>query len=364
LADAGPSNAFAFVPDAFEEERLQGITIDTSHIYFRTKKRPYLIIDTPGHREFIRNMLTGASYAETAVLIIDITEGIREQTRRHAWLLNMVGIKDICVVLNKFDIINYEPVPYLRLCEEVNTLFSDLSLGTPTAIIPVSALAGENVASRSRRMPWYVGPLLVEVMDAFNHLPIENRPFRFPVQDVYTFDDERIFVGRVEAGRIERGMTVHILPDSSTATVSAIKKYPEDDANSAVYGDAVGLVLSGVNFDIRRGDVIAAGKLPQVGIAFAAHLFWFHNTFVSGQPVVLRCGTCKAPASIRLDRVYDPANPDTLEQDPSHIEIGEVARCFITTDFPVVFDNANLVPELGRFVVELDGLPVGAGLVM
>jgi translation elongation factor EF-1alpha len=276
----------------------------------------------------------------------------------------MVGIKDICVVLNKFDTISYEPAPYLRLCEEVNTLFSDLSLGMPIAIIPVSALAGENVASRSRRMPWYVGPSLVEVMDAFNHLPIENRPFRFPVQDVYAFDNERILVGRVEAGGIECGMTVQILPDLSTATVSAIKKYPEDNAKSAAYGDAVGLVLSGAHADIRRGNVIAAGKLPQAGTGIAAHLFWFHNTFVSGQSVVLRCGTCKAPAVIRLDRVYDPANPDALEQEPSHIEIGEVARCFITTDFPVVFDNATLVPELGRFVVELEGLPVGAGLVL
>ncbi|NVN91167.1 MAG: 50S ribosome-binding GTPase [Desulfuromonadales bacterium] len=360
-SDIGREDEFAFVLDAFEEERQRGITIDTSQIFFKTSFRPYVIIDVPGHREFLRNMVTGASYAEAAVLIVDACEGIREQTRRHAWLLTVVGLRDICVVINKLDAVGYDQERYRELCSDIKNMFEEFSL-SPYAIVPVSALTGDNLVCRSAAMPWYSGPSLVEVLDGFESKPFEIRPFRFPVQDIYTINGERIIVGRVESGSVHPGMHVTVLPQNVSATIAAIKKYPFPAVQSSSYGEAIGLVLDG-KIQVSRGDIIASGLSPQVSQKFSAHLFWFHESYTCNDRVILRCTTQAVPARIELEEVFDPGD-ENMVRNNIRIESGEVAKCSIISDHPWVADYFSLIPEMGRFVIESDGIPVGGGIVL
>ncbi len=352
---------FAFVLDSFEEERQRGITIDTAQIFFRAAGRPYVIIDAPGHREFIRNMVTGASYAEAAILIVDAGQGIREQTKRHLRLLHMVGIRDICVVVNKMDAVGYEQTIFSGLYADIDRLFASLALA-PHAVIPVSALTGENMASRSPSMPWYSGPILVEALGSFESRPLEERPFRFPVQDVYEIDGETIAAGRVESGSISTGMKMQLLPADTPVAVGAVRKYPHKDIGSASYGDAVGLVVKS-NDIIRRGDVFVSGERPQTGTRFQANLFWFQDTYESGDPVILRCATQEVRVRISLEEVLDPGD-DSADRNDGRIVVGEIARCAIESERPLIFDKCSLIPEMGRFVIERDGTPVGGGIIV
>jgi sulfate adenylyltransferase subunit 1 len=363
-AAVGRPDEFAFVLDAFEEERRRGITIDTSQIFFRSPARPYVIIDAPGHREFIRNMVTGASYAEAAVLIVDAQEGIRAQTRRHAWLLNLVGIRDICVVINKLDLVAYGGERYRSLSQEINTLFGQFGLN-PYAVVPISALQGENVASRSAAMSWYEGPCLLEVLDGLERKPFEERPFRFPVQDVYTDGGQRVIVGRIEAGSISLGTPVHLLPGGEVIQVAEILKYPQKNVRQASYGESIGLLLAaGAAEGIARGTVLAGGEQPRIGSEFNANLFWFRGTYHAHEPLSLRCVTQEVPVRIALDRTYDPAELGAGERPADRLEVGEIANCTIYAERPLVVDYGALVPEMGRFVIERAGLPAGGGIII
>jgi sulfate adenylyltransferase subunit 1 len=363
--EVGRSDEFAFVLDSFEEERRRGITIDTSQIFFSSKRRPYVIIDAPGHREFIRNMLTGASVAEAAVLVLDVSEGIQEQTRRHVWLLNMVGIRHICIAINKLDAIGYDREPYLRVSREIKALFAEMHLPAPLAIMPISALTGENIASRSSVISWYYGPCLLEILDSLENKPLEDRPFRFPVQDHYPACNNHLatIVGRVEAGSLTVGMTCRLLPENRLVTIDAIRSYPAAERRTAACGEAVGIVLSN-GAHARRGDILAAGDLPVIGTSFRIHLFWFLGGYTSGDTVTIRCATQEVTAKIQLEKVYDPATPDALEQAPDQIMIGEVAIATVITERPLVVDYVSMVPELGRIVINYQGQPAGAGLIL
>jgi len=357
---AGREDEFAFVLDSFEEERRRGITIDTTQIFFKTATRSFVIIDAPGHREFIRNMLTGASYAEAAVLIIDATEGVMEQTRRHAWLLDMVGIRDICVVVNKMDAVGYDQARFRTIMMAATALIGEFSL-TPIGIVPASARLGENVVSRSALMDWYDGPSVLEVLEGIQGQSMEERYFRFPVQDVYDFAGERLILGRVESGSVACGMMVHLLPQRRTATVAAIRKFPED-AQTAAFGEAVALKLTGTDdLQIIRGNVIVCGEEPCCQRRFSATIFWFHGEYASGDRVIIRCTTQAIPGSIVLEKVFDPAQPDAT-LSPATICVGEVAYCTVITEGDMTADHHLAVPELGRFIIENDGIPTGAGI--
>ena len=363
--EAGRSDEFAFVLDAFEEERQRGITIDTAQIFFTSARRPYVIIDAPGHREFIRNMLTGASVAEAAILLLDAGEGIMEQTRRHVWLLNMVGIRDICVAINKLDAVGYDRLRYLTLRREITELFAEMQLPAPLAIVPMSALHGENIVRRSDLLAWYYGPTLLEVLDSLESRPLEERPFRLPVQDCYPARDGQpaTVVGRIEAGALHAGMGCRLLPEGREVTIAAIRFFPETGRDTATCGEAVGVVLAD-GATAARGAILAGGDLPMVGQSFQVHLFWFLDSYQNGDPVTIRCATQETTGVIRLHRVYDPAAPGELEQEPDQIMIGEVALATVATDVPLVADYAGMVPELGRIVIDYQGRPAGAGLIL
>ncbi len=209
--DLGKETEFAYLLDHLEEERQQGITIDTTQAFFKTEKRQYVIIDAPGHVEFVKNMITGASQAEAAVLIIDAGEGVREQTRRHAYLLSMLGLNQVIVVLNKMDLVKFGEESFNEVKNKIDEFLNSINM-RPVSYIPICAIKGDNIARKSPKMNWYSGLTFLETLDVLeNRESSENKPLIFPVQDVYEIGDKRIVVGRIEAGVLEKGCRIKIL---------------------------------------------------------------------------------------------------------------------------------------------------------
>ena len=360
-SELGKTTEFAFVLDALEEEREKGITIDTTQIYFHTQKRKYVIIDAPGHKEFLRNMITGASYADAAVLIIDANEGIMEQTKRHAYLLSMVGIKDICVLINKMDLVGYSKEIYEKVVAGIKAFFSPLNI-EPKFFIPMSALAGVNVAKRDPSVEWYTGPCLFEALDELDFKAFEERPFRFPVQDVYDTEGVSIVAGRIESGEVDSGMTAYLLPEGKSVVIKEIRKFMENDLKKAVYGDSIGLIVEGAS-GIKRGDVLSGTNDSKITKSVDANLFWFYDSYTGKDNLKIRFATQETACSVTVHEKFDPATMDKKTEGLDRLEVGEVAKVTIQTDDPLVIDNFSYIPEMGRFIVEKNGVPVGGGIV-
>ena len=363
----GKVTEFAFVLDALEEERERGITIDTTQIYFQTAKRKYVIIDAPGHREFLRNMITGASYAEAAVLIIDANEGIMEQTKRHAYLLSMVGIRDVCVLVNKMDLVGFSKEIYDRVVSDIKAFFTPLFI-EPKYFIPMSALSGINVATRDPSVEWYDGPCLFEALDGLDFKAFDERPLRFPVQDVYVTDGERLVAGRIESGEVVKGMEVYLLPEGKACKIGEVRKYMAEGLTKAVYGDSVGLIVEGNDpaadcGAIKRGDILSGTNDSKITTSIHANLFWFYDTYRQTDKMKIRCATQEAPCAITIHEKFDPATMDRKTEGLDRLEVGEIARVTITTERPIVIDAFSYIPEMGRFIIEKDGVPVGGGIV-
>ena len=220
---------WAFLMDALQAERDQGVTIDTSQIWFRTARRQYVIIDAPGHKEFLKNMITGAAAADAALLVIDADEGVKEQSRRHGYLLHLLGVRQVTVAINKMDLVGYDQSRFEAIKREYNTYLSEIGV-TATHIIPVSAREGDTVASRSQAMAWYEGPTVLEALDYFQVVTQpEGLPLRMPVQDVYRFDDRRIIAGRIESGILRTGDTVLFSPSNKTGKIRSIEVWVPPD---------------------------------------------------------------------------------------------------------------------------------------
>jgi translation elongation factor TU len=358
----GKETEFAFVLDALEEERAKGITIDTTQIYFQTKKRKYVIIDAPGHKEFLRNMITGASYADAAVLIVDANEGIREQTRRHGYLLSMVGIKDICVLINKMDLVGYSEAVYDEIVSGMKSFFENLAL-KPRFFIPMSALKGINVAKRDPAIQWYDGPCLFEALDELEFKTFEERPFRFPVQDVYRIGKGKIVAGRIESGEIEAGREVYLLPKGTKARIKEVRKFLEPDVRKAAYGESIGLIIEGMD-RIKRGDVLSEDRGGKITKEFDANLFWFYGEYNKGDRIQIKCTTQESYCTIFVSEKFDPATMDKKAEGLDHLEIGEIAKARIKTKKLIAIDPFSYIPEMGRFILEKDGIPVGGGIIV
>src|SRR5208282_3006505 len=214
---------WANLMDALQAERDQNITIDTAQIWFRTRKRQYVIIDAPGHKEFLKNMVTGAASAEAALLLIDAHEGVQENSRRHGYLLNLLGIRQIAVLVNKLDLENYREDRFRQIETEYRAWLNSIGV-EPKIFIPISARQGDNLAAPSRNMPWWPGPTVIETLDEFKVAGSPtNQPLRFPIQDVYRFDERRILAGRIEAGILKVGDKVVFSPTNKTSTVKTIE---------------------------------------------------------------------------------------------------------------------------------------------
>jgi bifunctional enzyme CysN/CysC len=358
---------WAFLLDALQTERDQGITIDTSQIRFRTPSRDIVLIDAPGHTEFLRNMITGASQADAALLLVDAAEGVREQTRRHGYLLQLLGVHQIAVVINKMDRIDYDPVRFEDIKKELTDHLGGLGL-TPAAIIPISARHGDGVARRSDNTRWYDGPTVLEIFEGFRTAPpADLLPLRFPVQAIYKFDDRRIIAGRIETGRLTVGETVTITPSGKKVKVRAIEAWPVPDESNvplqAGAGQSVGVTLD-QEFFLQRGDVISAASAPIAAQTLRARVFWLHETpLESGLALTVRIGTAETRATITgIPKAVDPGALETSGHDT--IRQNNVGEILITLATSLAADTYEASPQTGRVVLDLDGRIAGGGLIL
>jgi bifunctional enzyme CysN/CysC len=360
---------YAFLLDALKDEQAQGITIDSARVFFQTDYRQYIILDAPGHIEFLKNMVTGAARAEAALLVIDASEGVRENSRRHGYMLSMLGIKQIAVVVNKMDLVDYDEDTYNEIVEEYTDFLAELGMEAET-FIPVSGMLGDNVADKSENMDWYQGQTVLEQLDSFENeaLP-HNKPFRMPVQDVYKFtkggDDRRIVAGTVGAGELNVDDEVVFYPSGKKSTVKSIEGFEEDKQHKVKVGKATGFTLDEQIY-ITRGELAARADeaKPQVSARIKANLFWLaRQDLVKDKVYNLKLGTAKVKARLeKINRVIDASN---LNQDEGKekIERHDVAEVVFKLDKAMAFDLAGEIEETSRFVVVDDFEIAGGGII-
>lgn len=270
--DLGKEAELAYLTDQFREERENSMTIDTTQVFFKTRKAHYAIIDSPGHVEFIKNMLTGATQADAAVLIVDVMEGLKEQTCRHAFLMDMLGVKKLVVVFNKMDLVNYEKTAFVEKRSALLKFLGGLNV-KPSSIIPLSAKEGVNISKKSSRTRWYRGPTLLAALDALAPTSKSSLSrLRFPVQDVYEISGRQLLVGQILSGRVSAGQKVMLLPSLRNAVVGSIEIFGRS-LKKAVAGENIGLVLKGSG-SVSRGEVIVENKLPPVPTKHFSGMFF------------------------------------------------------------------------------------------
>jgi bifunctional enzyme CysN/CysC len=355
---------WANLMDALQSERDQNITIDTAQIWFHTKKRQYVIIDAPGHKEFLKNMVTGAANAEAALLLIDAHEGVQENSRRHGYLLNLLGIRQIAVLVNKMDLENYNEARFQEIEAEYRTWLKTIGV-EPKTFIPIAAKHGDNIASRSANMPWWKGATVLETLDDFKmaELP-KDQPLRFPIQDVYRFDNRRILAGRVEAGSVKVGDKLVFSPTNKTSTVKTIEKWNAPTRDSASAGESIGITLAEQIF-VARGSVAALESSPPYELSsFKARLFWLgKQPFNKSRNYKLKLATQEVECSIdSIQKVIDASTLETVSRKEKELFVGrhEVAELTLHTRKPLAFDvHADIAP-MGRFVI-VDGFDVAGG---
>jgi len=365
-AAEGMEFEFAFVLDALIEEQKQNVTIDTTQIPFRTARRRYAIIDAPGHKEFLKNMITGASTADAAILVIGADEGVREQSRRHAYLLSLLGIKQIIVVVNKMDLVNYSEGRFNEIENNYRKFLLDLSLEA-RAFIPASAKDGENVARASMKMKWYCRASVLEALDLLKpQRPDTDLPLRFCVQDVYRFDGRRIIAGRVETGTLRVGDQLVFSPANKSSVVATIERWNAPVARSpGVAGDSIGITLSEQIF-VERGYIAShENETPIETNRFHADLFWIVREPLRVGPVYnLRLATQDVKCQVvSIERITDSSTLETRSDGRERLERNEIGKLTIQTRAPLVIDNHERIPNLGRFVIVDDGRICGGGTI-
>src|ERR1700716_1723372 len=301
---------WSFLLDALQTERDQGITIDTTQIRFRTGSRDIVLIDAPGHAEFLRNMITGASQADGAVLIIDALEGVRDQTRRHGYLLHLLGVKQVAVVVNKMDRVDFSAARFNDISGEITSHLIGLGI-TPSAVIPISARDGDGVTARTPRIDWYDGPTVVEALDALEPArPPDALALRLPVQAIYKFDDRRIVAGRIESGHLSAGDEIVIMPSAKIAKIRTVESWPLTAVKGRQgAGRSVGITLDRELF-IERGDIIAhTASAPRDTRRIRARIFWLHDKpLLSGASILVRLGTRETRATVvAIEQAVDPS---------------------------------------------------------
>jgi bifunctional enzyme CysN/CysC len=342
---------FALLLDGLEAEREQGITIDVAYRFFSTARRAFVVADTPGHRQYTRNMATGASNAELAILLVDARKGLLEQTRRHAVIVSLLGIRHVVLAINKIDLVDYAEARFREIAAAFETFAASLGFGS-TCAIPLSALRGDNVARRSERMPWYAGPTLLAHLETVEtDPPAGAAPLRFPVQWVNRPDsDFRGFAGTVASGRVAVGDPVVVSASGHVSKVTRIVSFG-GDLPWAAAGRSVTLTLED-EIDVSRGDMLADPKSrPVVARRFAADLVWMDETpAVAGKRFLLKIGTATVPAT--LARVADSLDVESLQRKPvAQLDLNDIGRVEIETALAVAFDPYADNRVTGSFIL-------------
>lgn len=357
---------FAFLLDAFEEEQKQGITIDSSEIGWRFKGRTFIFIDTPGHKELLKNMVTGASRADAAILLLDASEGIRDQFRRHSYILKMLGLAKVIVAVNKMDVVSYSAGVYKKVDSEVRDFFKKNGI-SPVAVVPLCALNGDNVFEKSAKMKWYKGGTLCEaVYGSCSGAAAPAGPLRFSVQDVYKAGEKRICAGRVESGVLKAGQKIRFSPSGETTVVRSIEKWNEPARSRAREGESIGITLSDPVL-VERGAVGSAmERPPNVSDLLHANIFWMGDLPMSaGKVYSLKLAAQEV--NCRIDSIEKVINASTFEEIKSagnSVAKNDVGSIVIKLEKPLAFDEFSGNAPMGRFVVADGGRVCGGGIVV
>ena len=362
-------NKFRFVMDKLGEERERGVTIDLAHQKFSTNKYDYTVVDCPGHRDFVKNMITGASQADAAVLVVDAKDGVMPQTKEHMFLSMTLGIKQIIIAINKMDVVDYSEERFNEVKEDVGVLLKSIGRNSADVpFIPLSAFEGDNIKEKSDNMTWYKGGTLMEELDKLTppEKPVDL-PLRIPIQDVYSITGVgTVPVGRVETGIMKKGENVIFEPAGASGEVKSIEMHHEvfDEAEP---GDNIGFNVRGVGKnDIRRGDVAGhTDSAPTVAKEFNAQVVVLQHPGVItvGYTPVFHCHTSQVACTfLELSKKLNPATGEVAEENPDFLKTGNAAIVKIKPTKPMCLENAKEIPQMGRFAIRDMGQTVAAGL--
>jgi bifunctional enzyme CysN/CysC len=366
---SGKPFEYAFLLDALRDERAQGITIDSARVFFDSPRRQYVIIDAPGHVEFLKNMISGAARAEAAFLVVDAEEGVRENSRRHGYLMAMLGIRQVVVLVNKMDLVDHAEAAFRALETGYRDFLERVGV-SPAAFIPVSGYHGDNIVHPSDAMAWYDGPTALAALDAFEPAPPSaERPLRMPVQDVYKFtgngDSRRIVAGTVEAGTLRVGDEVVFLPSGKRGRVRTIEGFNRPAQVAVAAPAATGFTLDEQLY-VTRGEVVARAGEPAPGVTtrIAASVIWLgRRPLTPGRDYILKLGSARVKARLEaIERVIDAAELGVTERKP-HVDRHEVADCVLQLARPVALDPVSEHASTGRFVLVDDYEISGGGIV-
>ena len=362
---------YAWVMDTLKDERERGITIDVAHQRFDTNKYYYTIVDCPGHRDFVKNMITGTSQADAAVLVVDAKDGIMAQTKEHVFLSRTLGVTQLIIAVNKMDRVNYDQKRYEELKKEILALLKTVGYKDEhVTFLPVSAIEGENVTKRGDKLKWFDGPTLLDAMDLMKvpEKPIKL-PLRIPVQDVYTITGVgTVPVGRVETGKLKKGDKIIFEPADKTGEVKTIEMHHEE-IPEAVPGDNIGWNVRGISRnDIRRGDVCGhTDTPPTVADEFTAQIVVLQHpsAITVGYTPVFHCHTAQVASTVTaISKKLDPKTGAVVEENPDFIKSGDAAIITIKPTRPLVIERVKEIPQLGRFAIRDMGQTVAAGMVI
>ena len=357
---------YAFLLDALKDEQAQGITIDTARSFFKTNKRRYIIIDAPGHIEFLKNMVSGAARAEAALLLIDAKEGIQENSRRHGFMLSMLGVKQVIVLVNKMDLVNYDQTVFESIQEEYTRFLAEINV-TPQAFVPISAFNGDNLIEKSSKIPWYKGSHVLDLIDAFEkEKDRSEQAFRMPVQDIYKFtelnDDRRIVAGTIETGKVKVGDEVVFYPSEKTSRIKSIEEFNSPARNEAGTGLATGVTLE-TQIYIRPGEMMCkmSESRPEVSTLFKANLFWLgKRSLMVNKKYKIKIGSMRE--TVYLKSILRVLDASSLENSftKTQIDRNDVAECIFQSVKPLVFDLTKHIEQSSRFVI-VDQYDIGGG---
>ncbi|MBQ6100623.1 MAG: translation elongation factor EF-1 subunit alpha [Methanobrevibacter sp.] len=368
---ASGEDKFRFIMDTTKEEQERGVTIDLAHQKFSTKKYDYTVVDCPGHRDFVKNMITGASQADAGVLVVAADDGVMPQTKEHVFLSKTLGINQLIIAINKMDLVDYSEDKYNELKEEVSNLIKTVGFNpADVPFIPLSAFEGDNIVDASANTSWYKGPTLIDALDALT-APDKptNLPLRIPIQDVYSITGVgTVPVGRVETGVMKKGENVIFEPAGASGEVKSIEMHHEQ-FEVAEPGDNIGFNVRGVGKnDIRRGDVAGhTDNAPTVAKEFDAQIVVLQHPGVItvGYTPVFHCHTSQVACTfLELSKKLNPATGAVDEENPDFLKTGNAAIVKIKPTKPMCLENAKEIPQMGRFAIRDMGQTVAAGLCL
>nr|MBU1328935.1 GTP-binding protein [Candidatus Omnitrophota bacterium] len=364
--ELGKEAELAFIVDQLKEEREQAKTIDTTQIFLKIKNNNFVLIDTPGHVELLKNMITGATQADIALLVIDINEGIMEQTKRHLYVLNMVGINSVIVIFNKMDLVDYKKERFNALKSDLLTFLENLNI-EPVFIIPVSAKQDVNISKKCYKIAWYKGPSLLEAFGLLkSNTKSIKKSLRFAVQDIYKINNKKIIAGKMLSGILKKNQQVLLLPSNVTVTIKSLNVFGKYNKIKACSGENIGISLN-ETLPVKRGYILAQKEnSPKLSVSFRGNILWLcKEPLKINKTINLRCSTQEVDCIVeRIEKRIDSSTLNIIEENAKELRLNEVGLAALKTKKPIVIEKFAFIEELGRFAVGRDHDLIGIGVII